>query len=165
MPVTDVRTDSEALTLTLTARFDVPPDRVWQVWADPRQLERWWGPPSYPATVLEHHLAPGGLVDYFMTGPQGDKHRGWWRVLVVEFPHLLEFEDGFADESGRPVPDAPTMKVRVRLTEDGEAATVMTIENTFGSTDAMAEVLAMGAVEGMTAAVGQLDAMFVDTGV
>ena len=47
MTVTAVRKDAEALTLTLDAEFEAPAERVWQLWADPRQLERWWGPPTY----------------------------------------------------------------------------------------------------------------------
>ena len=46
MPVTDVQHDLDALTLTITADFAAPVDRVWQVYADPRQLERVWGPPA-----------------------------------------------------------------------------------------------------------------------
>ncbi len=86
--------------MTITARFDAPVERVWEVWSDPRQLERWWGPPGYPATVLEHDLTPGGSVAYRMTGPEGDQHGGWWRVRAVDPPRYLEFEDGFADEAG-----------------------------------------------------------------
>ncbi len=47
-----------ARTMTLEAEFDASPERVWQLWADPRQLERWWGPPTYPATVTTHDLRP-----------------------------------------------------------------------------------------------------------
>ena len=50
MTVTAVQKDPVNLTLTLTAEFDATPERVWELWSDPRQLERWWGPPSYPAT-------------------------------------------------------------------------------------------------------------------
>ena len=101
MTVTDVRKDPDALTLTITASFGAPIERVWQIWEDPRQLERWWGPPTYPATVVRHELHAGGRVTYFMTGPGGDRHHGWWAVRAVEPPHTLEFEDGFADEQGR----------------------------------------------------------------
>ena len=105
MTVTSVVKDADARTMTITARFDAPIDRVWQIWSDPRQLERWWGPPSYPATVTEHDLTPGGTVAYSMTGPEGDRHRGRWRVRAVDPPHALEFEDGFADADGaRPGP-------------------------------------------------------------
>jgi uncharacterized protein YndB with AHSA1/START domain len=159
MTVIDVQKNPEALTLTLTARFEAPPARVWQVWQDPRQLERWWGPPTYPATVVDHELAPDGAVTYFMTGPEGDKHYGWWRVRSVDAPHGLEFEDGFADDSGRPNPDMPTMNVRVRLAADGEEGTVMTIESTFPSAEAMEQLVSMGMVEGLSEAVGQIDAL------
>ncbi|MCW2912843.1 MAG: Activator of Hsp90 ATPase 1 family protein [Actinomycetia bacterium] len=165
MTVIDVQKNPEALTLTLTARFDAPPARVWQVWQDPRQLERWWGPPTYPATVIDHDLTPGGAVTYFMTGPEGDKHYGWWRILSVDAPHRLEFEDGFADDSGRPDPDMPTTTVRVQLTADAETATVMTIENTFPTPETMEQLVSMGTVEGMSAALSQIDALLADPAV
>jgi uncharacterized protein YndB with AHSA1/START domain len=104
VPVTSIEKNPENRTMTITAEFTAPADRVWQVWDDPRQLERWWGPPTYPATVLDHDLSPGGTVNYLMTGPEGDKHRGWWRVLSVDPPHRLEFEDGFADDAGKATP-------------------------------------------------------------
>lgn len=55
-----------------------------QLWADPRKLERWWGPPTYPATVVEHDLRAGGKVAYLMTSPEGEQHHGWWKVLEVD---------------------------------------------------------------------------------
>ena len=72
MTVLAVDRDPVALTLTIVSEFDAPAARVWQVWADPRQLERWWGPPTYPATVVDHDLTPGGRVTYYMTGPDGE---------------------------------------------------------------------------------------------
>jgi uncharacterized protein YndB with AHSA1/START domain len=78
MTVTAVRKDPHTRTMTLDAEFDASPERVWELWADPRQLERWWGPPTYPATVDAHDLSPGGRVEYHMTGPEGDQPRGYW---------------------------------------------------------------------------------------
>jgi uncharacterized protein YndB with AHSA1/START domain len=154
--VTNVAKDAEAKTMTITARFEAPVSRVWEVWSDPRQLERWWGPPTYPATFLEHDLTPGGTVTYFMTGPDGDQHRGWWRVREIDPPTMLEFDDGFADDAGNPDPEMPTMVMRVTLTEvDG--ATEMTIATAFPTADAMERVLAMGMQEGLSAAIGQID--------
>src|SRR5262245_44913524 len=95
--------DSQALTLTFVAEFDAGIERVWQVWQDPRQLERWWGPPGWPATFEQHEFVVGGRSSYVMTGPEGGKSRGWWAITGIEAPHLLEFDDGFADEDGEPV--------------------------------------------------------------
>jgi len=60
MTVTTIDKDTEALTLTLVADFAAPVDAVWELWADPRKLERWWGPPTYPATFVEHDLTRAG---------------------------------------------------------------------------------------------------------
>ncbi len=157
MTVTNVHKDPEAMTMTITAEFDAPIDRVWQMWEDPRKLERWWGPPTYPATVVDHDLIPGGEVSYYMTGPEGHQPRGWWRVLAVDAPHGLEFEDGFADDAGDPNPDMPTTTIRVTLSELPTGGTRMAIETRFPSPEAMEQVLAMGAEEGMTSAISQID--------
>lgn len=157
MTVTEVLKDPRSLTMTITTDLDAPVARAWQLWDDPRQLERWWGPPTYPATFVDHDLTPGGTVTYFMTGPEGDQPRGWWKVLVVEPPTHLEFEDGFADEAGTPNPDLPVMVMRVDLHERAAGGTRMTIATTFASVEDMERILSMGMEEGMAAALGQMD--------
>lgn len=162
MTVTDVRKDLEARTMTVTTEFAAPVERVWQLWADPRQLERWWGPPTYPATFTEHDLTPGSTVRYHMTGPEGDQPQGYWRIVEVDAPTRLRFEDGFADEQGRPNPAMPVMAMEVVLTERSGGATRMTIETTFSSTEDMERVLAMGVEEGLREALGQIDALLLE---
>jgi uncharacterized protein YndB with AHSA1/START domain len=157
MPVKSVKKDAGALTLTITAEFDASVPRVWELWANPRLLERWWGPPTYPATFVDHDLKPGAKVTYFMTGPEGDRAHGWWRVLTVDEPSGLEFEDGFADDNGAPNPELPVMTIRVTLEEVPGVGTRMTIETTFPSQDAMEQVIAMGMDEGMSSAIDQID--------
>ena len=159
MPVISVVKDADARTMTVTARFDAPIGRVWQVWSDPRQLERWWGPPMYPATVTEHDLARGGTVTYYMTGPDGERHGGWLRVRAVEPPHNLELDAGFADADGNAIPEAPTAVIRVALSEPAGGGTLMTITTAWASDEAMEQMLATGMEAGMTAAVGQIDAL------
>jgi uncharacterized protein YndB with AHSA1/START domain len=90
MSITSVDLDYDNLTITLIADFDAPIERVWDLWSDPRKLERWWGPPTHPATVEKHDLTPGGEVTYVMTGPEGAT-RGAWRVTAVNPPTSLEF--------------------------------------------------------------------------
>jgi uncharacterized protein YndB with AHSA1/START domain len=156
MTVVRTEKDSEALALTLVAELAAPPSRVWQVWADPRQLERWWGPPTWPATFEEHELAPGGGSRYYLTGPAGEKSRGWWRCLALDEPHYLEFEDGFSDDSGEPNPTMPTVRGRVEL-EETPAGTRMTVTTRFATLEHMEQLVRMGMVEGMAQAIGQID--------
>jgi len=98
MTVTQVLKDPTACTMVVVSEWDAPVAKVWSLWADPRKLERWWGPPIYPATVVEHDLTPGGKVSYFMTSPEGEQHHGWWRVLEVDEPNRLELAATLADE-------------------------------------------------------------------
>src|SRR5690606_14471123 len=97
MPVTDVTTDPDTRTITITAHFAAPVDRVWALYADPRQLEKVWGPPTHPATFVEHALEPGGRMSYYMTGPEGERYGGWWEITEVDKPRSFRFRDGFAD--------------------------------------------------------------------
>jgi uncharacterized protein YndB with AHSA1/START domain len=157
MTVTSVRKDPDALTMTITADLDAGVDRAWQLWADPRQLERWWGPPTYPATFVDHELAAGGRATYFMTGPDGDKAHGWWQILALEPPNRIELKDGFADDSGKPNDEMPVMTMVVTLAEGDGGGTVMAIETRFPSVEAMEQLGTMGMEEGMTSALGQID--------
>ena len=165
MTVTAVRKDPEALSMTLDAEFDASPERVWQLWADPRQLERWWGPPTYPATFTSHDLQPGGRVDYHMTGPEGDQPRGYWVIDEANPPRSLAFHDGFANEDGTPNTDLPSNEVRVAIEEAGEGRTRMSIVSLFPSTEAMEQLIAMGMEQGLTEAVGQIDAILAEDAV
>jgi uncharacterized protein YndB with AHSA1/START domain len=159
MSVTSVEKDPEALTLTIETEHAAPIERVWELWQDPHLLEQWWGPPTYPATMVEHDLTPGGRVRYYMTGPEGDKARGWWHVLEVDAPHHLSFENGVADETGEPMVGMPFMIMQVALREAPTGETRMTIEGTFPSTEAMERYLSMGMEEGITGSVSQIDAL------
>ncbi len=158
MSVTSVTKDFDRLTVTLVAHFDAAIERVWQLWADPRQLERWWGPPSYPATFEEHDLTPGGAVAYYMTGPDGEKSRAWWRVTSVNPPTSLEFIDGFADQEGTPLAGRSTITIQVTLT-DHDGGTQMVVRSVFDSREQMEQLDRMGAVEVFVQTVGQMDAL------
>src|SRR5918994_2997343 len=162
MTVTAVRKDPDNLTMTLDAEFDAPAERVWQLWADPRQLERWWGPPTYPATFTKHELAPGGRVEYHMTGPEGDQPRGFWDIVEVNPPRSLVFQDGFANDDGSPNTELPQTTARITIEDIGSGRTRMSIASLFPSTEAMEQVLALGVEEGLKQAIGQIDAILAE---
>lgn len=154
--------DAENLTLSLVTEFAADRERVWQVWEDPRQLERWWGPPTWPATFATHEFTPGGRSHYFMTGPEGERAHGWWRFVAIEAPSRLEIEDGFANEDGSPTDPEDSATFLVTL-EDTGAGTRMTTLSRFRSLEQLERMLAMGMEEGMKQASGQIDAILAET--
>ncbi|MGE0394432.1 MAG: SRPBCC domain-containing protein [Vicinamibacterales bacterium] len=159
MPVTAIHKDPANLTMTVEAEFAAPVERVWNAYADPRQLEKFWGPPGWPATFERHDFAPGGRSAYYMTGPNGEKSRGYWEFVRVDAPTEFEVLDGFAQDNGAPNPNMPAMRMHVKLLADG-ARTKVVFVSTFSSLEAMETVLKMGMEEGLRAALNQADALF-----
>ena len=155
MTVISTQKDPEALTLTVVAEFDATPEHVWDVWEDPRKLERWWGPPTYPATFTRHDFMVGGESRYVMTGPEGEKSRGWWRMDAIERPRRLDFANGLAGDDGEPVPGVNPMSAYVLL-EEVEDTTRMTVVSRFTDVEQMEMFLGMGMEEGMALAIGQI---------
>lgn len=156
MTVLSVDKDLDDLSITLLAEFDASQDRVWDLFADPRQLERWWGPPGYPATFTEFDMQPGGRVLYYMTSPEGEKYHGLWHVESVEPPNGFRARDFFADDEGNPVADMPPSAMEVRLFQE-QGKTRMEIRSRYETREGFDQVVEMGALEGIRLAVGQID--------
>ncbi len=161
MPVTSVVKDAEALTLTVVAQFPAPVSRLWDAYADPRQLERFWGPPTYPACFTRHDAAPGGRSEYAMTGPEGDVHRGYWEWLAVDPQRSFEVLDGFAAADGTPNDEMPQVRMVFAFepTPDGSQVTTTTH---FASAEQLATLIEMGMEQGMALAMEQIDAVVAD---
>lgn len=161
MPVTELTTDPEALTMTLIADVDAPVDRLWRAFTDPRQLERFWGPPGWPATFTEFDFTVGGRARYHMTSPQGEASRGAWEFVRIDEPNGFEVLDNFTDADGTVFEDFPAMRV-VYMFESTESGARLRNTTYFASHDALEQAVAMGAVEGSRMAMAQLDAVLHD---
>ncbi len=142
--------------MTVVAQFAAPVARVWAAYADPRQLERFWGPPGWPATFVRHDFVVGGRSEYSMTGPNGEQSRGFFEFLTIDEPRAFEVLDGFLGADGLPAPGMPTMRMRFTF-EPHDGGTRMVTVTTFPSLEALEQVLGMGMEEGMRAAMGQID--------
>lgn len=156
MPVIDATHDFDTLQLTFVAEFAAPVERVWNVYADPRQLERIWGPPSHPATFVNHSLTVGSRSTYYLTSPDGDKFYGYWLIQQVEEPTRFSFNDGFADADFNADPNMPESKNEFRF-EAIDTGTRATYTGTYANKEGLEKVLSMGVIEGATSAISQID--------
>ena len=156
MPVTDITKDIDNRTLTITAEFAAPLERVWGLYADPRQLEQVWGPPEYPATFVDHDLRPGGRMTYYMTSPEGERFGGYWDVDEVEEPRRFAFRDGFADGDLKPNPDLPISHCDYAFSATDDSTRAV-FTSRFDSAEDLQKVLDMGMEEGARTAINQID--------
>ena len=144
MPVTSVTSDAETLTLTVIADYLVTVERLWDAYADPRQIEKFWGPEGWPATFTRHDMAVGGRSEYWMTGPDGTRSRGWWRFRTVE-----------------PNKSMPTMRMVFNFEKTAKGSRFTSVTH-FPSIEAMDQLVKMGMMEGLKSALGQIDAVLAD---
>jgi uncharacterized protein YndB with AHSA1/START domain len=79
-------------------------------------------------------------------------------VETVDPPSRLTFTDGFSHPDGTPNTEMPITDSRVALTER-DGGTRMEVVSRFASRADMDQVMAMGMQEGLTLAVGQMDAL------
>ncbi len=162
MSVTSVEKDPEALTMTVTAHLDATVERVWQLWADPREFEQWWGPPGYPVNVVDHDLRTGGRITFFMAGDEGERHDSAWEVVAADPPRRLELRDAEVDDVGRPT-DGNSMTAMIITIDTSDGGAAMAIRTHFDSLEGMEQVLAMGIEEGMRMVFSQIDAVLAGT--
>jgi uncharacterized protein YndB with AHSA1/START domain len=161
MPVTSVTSDPETLTMTLIGDYPVPVERLWEAFADPRQIERFWGPPGWPATFTRHDMVEGGRSAYTMTGPDGETAGGYWIFTSIDPGRGFEVIDGFVGDDGRPNEEMPSMNMRMEFTStpDGSRYTTVT---TFPDLASMEQLAEMGMIEGATMAMAQMDDVLAD---
>ena len=174
MPVLSVIKDVESLTMTVVAEFHAPVRRLWDAYMDPRQLERFWGPPTYPAVFTRHDGCVGGRSEYEMTGPDGGASSGYWEWVAVDELKGFEVHDAFAVPDSSADPLTPTdPQVRAPEPVDGIERMVFAFEATpngsrvttttyFTSSADLEQLLAMGMEQGMTEAMSQMDAVLAD---
>ena len=87
--------------MTLVAELAAPVERVWDAYTDPRQLERFWGPPGWPATFTAFDHTVGGrapTTDDRSAGRAVPRARG--SSSQIDGPARFEVLDAFADEDG-----------------------------------------------------------------
>jgi uncharacterized protein YndB with AHSA1/START domain len=94
-----------------------------------------------------------------VSSPDGHKVHAYWRILAVDAPRSMEWEDGFLDDALEPNPDAPVSTMRLTLANRAEGGTLMTIVAGFPSAEAMQDYLDMDIEEHLRVTIGQADAL------
>ncbi len=98
-------TDEGSVTfdVEVTRVFDAPVDRVWRAWAEPDEVQKWWGPDGFTCPVAQVDLTVGGRTLVAMRAPAeyggGDMY-STWNFTAVEPGRRIEYVINFADAEG-----------------------------------------------------------------
>ena len=74
-----------------TRALDASRERVFEAFADPARLARWWGPIGFTNTIQEFDLRPGGAWRFLMHGPNGGTYPNESVFLEVARPERIVF--------------------------------------------------------------------------
>jgi len=86
-------------TIVIERVLDAPRELVWQLWTDPDEVTKWWGPEHFttPREKIEFDLRPGGACRLTMVGPDGVEYPNDGHFGVVEPPERLSFAQAVTD--------------------------------------------------------------------
>jgi uncharacterized protein YndB with AHSA1/START domain len=110
--------------LVIERVFDVPRERVFDVFTQPEHLQKWWGPKRVAITAAEFEARPGGKLFIAERAPGGGMNYIGGVVREIERPSRLVFAIHFADADGRRV--APPAGAGLPDTWDDEIVTLVT---------------------------------------
>ena len=152
----DVTKDLANKQIVITRQFAAEVNRVWRAWTDSRELDKWWGPRTWPATTKAFDFSEGGHWHYCMTGPDGTKAWSWIEYLTIATLEAFTARDSFCDENGVKNPDMPSTHWQVAFKPAGKTTQVITTL-TFSDQAAMQKIIEMGFEAGFTEQLDKLD--------
>lgn len=148
--------DKKAATIYIMKVFHCSVDEVWNHFTQADLLNKWWAPKPWKCETLKMEFEPGGFWYYAMIGPENEKHFGGAKYHEINYHRSFDFTDFFTDENGNMNTALPTTKSLIGFTGVAQG-TKLTINNHFNSPAEMLQILGMGAEQGFTAALNQLE--------
>lgn len=142
--------------IKVVREFDAPVEVVWKAWTDPKILDKWWAPKPWKANTKSMDFRPGGLWQYTMEGPDGEREYCRIEYQSIVPNKFYSGKDAFCDENWNIARDMPSTvwKVEFAKSEDG---TRVNVEMTFGSQADLEKIVEMGFEQGFAAAHNNLD--------
>jgi len=64
----------EKPSLSLSRRFNSPPEKVWRAWTDPEALKHWFGPDAGKVALAETDVRVGGRFHVVFSTLDGEQH-------------------------------------------------------------------------------------------
>lgn len=122
--------------------IDAPRSIVYAAWADPDQIQVWFGPDGMAIETREIDLRPGGVWRFDMVAPDGTRYSNRMVFLRLEAPALIEVEHGSDQDD-----DPGKFKMLVTFDEQSDGKTVLTLRQMHPSKEQREKTIGFGAAE------------------
>jgi uncharacterized protein YndB with AHSA1/START domain len=130
------------LEIVLTRLIDAPRALVYAAWADPAQIQMWFGPAGFAVETHEMDLRPGGRWRFDMVAPDGTRYSNRMVFLRLEEATFIEVEHGEDkdDDPGR-------FRTLITFDEQDNGKTVLTLRQMHPTKQQREWAIGFGAVE------------------
>lgn len=156
--MTATRTQPKETEIVITREFEAQRQLVWDVWTQPKHVERWFGPKGFTTRVDALDFKVGGRAVYVMIGPDGTEYPSsgvYQEIVPIEkIVTTDEFGDGF--EEAHPDMDLPQGMVSTFLFDDLGERTKLTLITAHPTVDDKKKHEAMGVVDGWNTTLDKL---------
>lgn len=150
--MTATTTQTNERDIVITREFGAPRQLVWDVWTQPKHVEKWFGPKGFTTRVDEMDFRVGGRNSYVMIGPDGKEYPGtgiYQEIVPIEkIVSSDDFGDDFTLPEGLTKDDLPQGLVQTYLFDDLGERTKLTIIVSHPTLEDKKKHEAMGVVEG-----------------
>lgn len=152
----DFIADKSSNSIVVRREFAGKRQLVWDCYTKKELLDRWFAPEPLTTRTKHMDFRPGGYWHYAMIDPEGQKY--WSRIDYLTIDPIDSYTalDGFTDESGIVNPGMPRSNWEVAFKDSGDRTLVVTVVS-YGSSEDLDKVIAMGMKEGLTSTLERLD--------
>jgi uncharacterized protein YndB with AHSA1/START domain len=128
-------------TIVIERELDAPRELVWQVWTDPDEVAKWWGPEHFttPREKIEFDLKPGGVCRMTMVGPEGEEYPNDGHFGVVEPPRRLSFGEKITEH-----PMIESGETTIEFVDLGGSRTKVVVTSRMVASEQMPEMATLG---------------------
>lgn len=94
---------TDAPTLIVRRVLDAPRERVFEAFADPQQVDQWFGPDGFRNTTHGHDFRPGGAWRHTMHGPDGTEYPNRSVFVEIAPPERIVWDQGWDRDGFEPM--------------------------------------------------------------
>ena len=146
--------------IVITREFAAPRQLVWDVWTEPKHIERWFGPKGFTTRVDSLDFKVGGRAAYVMIDANGTEYPStgvYQEIVPIEkIVTTDEFGDGFEEIEAMKAVDLPSGMISTFLFDDLGERTKLTIITAHPTVEDREKHEAMGVVDGWNSSLDKM---------
>ena len=147
--------------IVISREFAAPRQLVWDVWTQPKHIEKWFGPKGFDTRVDKLDFKVGGRSAYVMIGPDGVEYPSagvFQEIVPIEkIVTTDEFGEGFDEIEAMKNVDLPKGMISTFLFDDLGERTKLTSITSHPTVEDRKKHEAMGVVAGWNSSLDKLE--------